>query len=80
MKNQNYNYNYTLNLVIQKWKIVRKLLNGFIEKQRLNKCFLNNVTNIQSQRRKRFQKKALLVGYAESVLSIKVILKSLSNP
>ena len=37
-----------------KWKIVNKDLNDFIEKQRLNKWLLNNVTNIQSHRRKSF--------------------------
>ena len=40
---------------MQKWKFVNKDLNGFIEKQRLNKCLLNNVTNIQSQRRGHFK-------------------------
>ena len=37
-----------------KWKIVNKDLNDFIEKRRLNKSLLNNVTNIQSHRRKSF--------------------------
>ena len=55
MTYKNQNYNCTLNLLMQKWKFVNKDLNGFIEKQRLNKCLLNNVTNIQSQRREHFK-------------------------
>ena len=31
-----------------------KQVNGFIEKERLDKCLLNSVTNIQPQRRKIF--------------------------
>ena len=41
---------------MQKWKIVNKHLNSFIEKERLNKCLLNNLTNIQSQWQKSFAK------------------------
>ena len=40
---------------MQKWKIVNKHLSSFIEKERLNKCLLNNLTNIQSQWRKSFK-------------------------
>ena len=40
-----------------KWKILNKDLNDFIEKRRLNKSLLNNVTNIQSHRRKSFNLK-----------------------
>ena len=51
---QNYNYNChcTLNLLMQKRKIVNRHLNGFIEKQKSNKCLLNNFINMQSQWRK----------------------------
>ena len=84
MTYQNYNHNYTLNLLTKKWKMVNKYLNGFIEKQRLNKCLLNIARNIQSQRRVSFKfihpEKLHLVRSEQSVLSISVISQSSSNP
>ena len=78
------NWNYTLNILMQKWKIVYQHLNGFIEKQRFNKYLLNNVTNFSPSGAKvlssYIQKNSLLVGSEGSVLSINVISQSWSNP
>ena len=74
------NWNYTLNILMQKWKIVYQHLNGFIEKQRFNKYLLNNVTNFSPSGAKvlssYIQKNSLLVGSEGSVLSINVISQS----
>ena len=63
--------------VMQKWKIVYRHLNGFIEKQMskmaLKQCHKYSTPAVQIALSSYIQKNSLLVGYEESVLTINII-------
>ena len=65
------------NCVMQKWKIVYRHLNGFIEKQMskmaLKQCHKYSTPAVQIALSSYIQKNSLLVGYEESVLTINII-------